>query len=597
MTTMTAMTEADPAIRFDPVLLAVLSNRMDSICREMTNTLLRTGRSTVLSVARDFSCSIVTADHELLAAADGMPVHVFGSHLITRSVAELHPDMREGDAFLHNDPYRGNTHAADHTIVVPVFFEEEVLFYICAKAHQADCGNALPTTYMPGAKDVYEEGALIFPGVQIQRDRKDIQDVIRMCTARIRHPEQWYGDYLAALGAARVGERRLLELLGKYTKQTVKSFVAEWFNYSERMFADIISQLPEKEISVTRHHDPFPNLPEGVPINMNISIQPATGTIEIDLTDNIDCVPAGLNESEACAVSNGLTGVLNSLGQTIPCNSGVFRRVRVNLRENCVVGIPSFPTSVSMATTNVGDRLVNAGQSAIAEAIPGLGLAEGGMATGPGIGVISGTKTETGEPFVNELVLVSNGGPASPWADGWLNYGSPVIAGMMYRDSVELDEQKYPIMVQSMEILEDTAGAGEHRGAPAQRVVYGPTKDAFTVVYNIDGAIHPPRGVNGGTSGSRASAGRISNIGHILELPAVSAEIIKPGEFVVGVTNGGGGYGYPHRRDPELVREDVAEGIVSRQAAEDIYGVILNKHQGRWNVNYPATEALRAARL
>lgn len=597
MTTMTTMTEANPAARFDPVLLAVLSNRMDSICREMTNTLLRTGRSTVLSVARDFSCSIVTAEHDLLAAADGMPVHVFGSHLITRSIAEMHPDMQEGDAFLHNDPYRGNTHAADHTIVVPVFFEEELLFYICAKAHQADCGNALPTTYMPEAKDVYEEGALVFPGVQVQRNRQDVQDIIRICRARIRHPEQWYGDYLAALGAARVGERRIVELLGKYSKETIKSFVVEWLDYSERVFADAVRQLPKREISVTRHHDPFPNLPDGVPINMKIAIRPDTGTIEIDLRDNIDCVPAGLNESEACAINNGLTGVLNSLGRPIPCNAGMFRRIQVHLRKNCVVGIPSFPTSVSMATTNLGDRLVNAGQSAIAEAIPGFGLAEGGSAMGPGIGVISGTSSETGEPFVNELVLVSNGGPASPWADGWLNYGTPVIAGMMYRDSVELDEQKYPILVQSLEVLEDTAGAGERRGAPAQKVVYGPIRDPFTVVYNIDGAIHPPRGVNGGAAGARASAALVTSNGHILDLPAVSIEVIKPGEYVVGISNGGGGYGSPLRRDPELVREDVAEGIVSSNAAMEVYGVVLTRVTGTWEVDYPATEAMRAGRI
>ena len=136
----------------DQVLIAVLANRFEAIVREMTNTLFRTGRSSVLNMARDFSCSIVTADDQLLAAAEGLQVHVLGAGLQTASMRELHPDAVEGDAFLHNDPYLGNTHTADLTLLVPVFVDGEHVFTACAKAHQADCGNADPSTYMPYAR-------------------------------------------------------------------------------------------------------------------------------------------------------------------------------------------------------------------------------------------------------------------------------------------------------------------------------------------------------------------------------------------------------------------------------------------------------------
>jgi N-methylhydantoinase B len=175
---MTTMAEKGP---FDPVLLAVLANRFDSIVREMTNTLFRTGRSAVLNTAKDFSCSIVTSGNELLASVEGLQVHVFGAGLQCRSMTDIHgDDLAEGDAFLHNDPYLGNTHTADHTILVPVFVGGEHLFTVCAKAHQADCGNSLPSTYMPFSRDLYEEGGLNFPCVRIQRDYEDVGDVIRM---------------------------------------------------------------------------------------------------------------------------------------------------------------------------------------------------------------------------------------------------------------------------------------------------------------------------------------------------------------------------------------------------------------------------------
>ena len=216
---------------FDPTLLAVLANRFEAIVREMTQTLLRAGRSAAINIARDFSCSIttsVTGAHELLAAAEGLPVHIYGSHLQAEAMSSLHSDLREGDAFLHNDPYLGNSHPADHTILVPIFCDGEHLFTSVAKAHLSDIGNALPTSYMPTARDVYEEGALLFPCVRIQQQYRDIDDIIRMCRLRIRVPEQWYGDYLAMLGAARVGERRITELVRKYGLATTKTFVREW---------------------------------------------------------------------------------------------------------------------------------------------------------------------------------------------------------------------------------------------------------------------------------------------------------------------------------------------------------------------------------
>jgi N-methylhydantoinase B len=218
-----------PAI--DGVRLAVLAHRFEAIARLMMNTLVRTGRSGVLNTAQDFSCAIFTESHELLAVAESQPVHVLSGDLMTRSMVELHPDFRPGDAFLHNSPYHGNTHAADHTILVPVFDEQgEHRFTVLAKGHQADCGNATPTTYAAEARDVYEEGALIFPCVSVQRDRSDVEDVIRMCEMRVRVPQQWRGDYLALLGSARVGERRLAELGAELGWDTLAEYARAWFD-------------------------------------------------------------------------------------------------------------------------------------------------------------------------------------------------------------------------------------------------------------------------------------------------------------------------------------------------------------------------------
>jgi N-methylhydantoinase B len=147
-------------------------------------------------------------------------------------------------------------------ILVPVFWEGRHVFTAAAKAHQADCGNAQPTTYMPYARDVYEEGSLIFPAVRVQRGYEDIRDIIRMCRRRIRVPDQWYGDYLAMVGAARIGEARLNDLCAKYGSEVLERFVEEWFDYSERRIAHVISQMQHD--CGTGQDDPFGPLPESL---------------------------------------------------------------------------------------------------------------------------------------------------------------------------------------------------------------------------------------------------------------------------------------------------------------------------------------------
>ena len=221
--------------KFDGVRLAILNKRFESVVRKMANTLLRTGRSGVLNTARDFSCCIVTAENELLTAAECYPIHVLrGADMMAQTMKRFHPALRRGDAFLHNSPYHGNSHAADHTILVPVIDGAgEHHFTVLAKAHQADCGNSLPTTYMGAARDVYEEGALIFPAVKVQSDYEDIEDIVRMCEMRIRVPKQWRGDYMAMLGAARIGEQEIERLGNEIGWKTLREHTRDWFDYSE----------------------------------------------------------------------------------------------------------------------------------------------------------------------------------------------------------------------------------------------------------------------------------------------------------------------------------------------------------------------------
>lgn len=588
------------AQKFDAVQTAVIANRVDGIVREMTNTLLRSARSAVINSARDFSCAITTSDNRLLACAEGLPVHIFGAQLQTASMTRHHPDLAEGDAYLDNDPYVGSSHAADHTILVPVFIDGEHMFTAVAKAHQADIGNSIATTYHARARDVYEEGALLFPVVQVQKDYQDLADVIRMCQYRIRVPEQWRGDYLAGVGAARIAERRLKELCDKYGKQAMKQFIDDWFSYSNSMMRAAIEKLPKQTLRNSGRHDPFqPFLPDGLPFNVEIDIRPETSEIVVDLTDNLDNVDCGLNMTEATTTAAVIAGIFNCIGKDIPQNSGSFAPITVLLRDGAAVGKPKFPHSCSVATTNLTDRVVNCVGSAFAQLGEGYGLSEAAVGVGVGTSTVSGTDPRHGgAPFVNQIVVFANGGPASSQADGWLTFGLPVISGLMYRDSIEIDEIKMPLLYRHVRVMTDSSGAGRYRGGAAVDVEFGPdTDEPITVIYPCDGQETAPKGVLGGVDGQLAEGWHVKADGTRVKLPPNAEVQIQPGETIIGIDASGGGYGDPLTRDPAAVLHDVTEKWISREAAECTYGVVVvpADEPGIYRVDRAATDRRRCA--
>jgi N-methylhydantoinase B len=355
-----------------------------------------------------------------------------------------------------------------------------------------------------------------------------------------------------------------------------------------------IRTLPSGQVSGMSVHDPFPGVPDGIPISATVTVDSEHARITVDLRDNPDSVPCGLNLTRATATASAIMGVFNSLHADVPTNAGAFRPIEVLLREGCVAGIPRHPTCCSVATTNVADRVANAVHQAFALLRDGSGMAESGLTQPPAWGVISGRDTRTDTPFVNQITLggVTCGG-ASPLADGWLMLAGVGDAGMLWRDSVELDELRFPMLIHSQRLLIDTEGAGRMRGAPAAYVEYGPTNSELEVIYASDGSINAPRGVRGGHPGTPASAQRRTSSGTLENLPNCAQVSLAPGETIVSICCSGAGYGDPLQRDPDAVAADVLDRYVTPKRAESVYGVVVDKSGA---VDRERTDALRRRR-
>jgi N-methylhydantoinase B len=579
----------------DIFTIVVLRRRFEAIVREMINALFKSGRSGVLNTAMDFSCSLTDDRFQSISLALGLPVHVGAIDLIPRAIASKYGDgVEPGDCFVNNCAYLGNTHCADFTLCAPVFIEDKVAFYAIARAHLGDIGFPTPTTYGPQSRDVYEEG-LILPCVRIQKKYKDVEEVIDICKGNIRVPDQFYGDYLAVLAAVRTGEARLKALCESYGLATVKGFVDTFQDYAERMAEQSICTLPKGKVSKEMLYDSETDLyPDGIPVRATLEIDPEAGVITIDLRDNVDNLPLGINMSESTTTAACMTAVLNVLGPDVPRCTGSFRRVKVLMREGSAIGKPRFPAATSAATTNLCHALIPHLQSMFAMLRDDLGTAYGTIGMPGSCAVVSGQDTrDVCRSFVNQLIMGYWGGPAMHGHDGWLTYGSGASQGILWQSSVEVVEQQQPIIIEKLEVREDSGGAGQWEGAPGADCIIRPRYAPVRFMINSASRRHPPPGVRGGHAGAPMLVARVDGSGNRTELPISIDVTLHPGEQLVSQGCGGGGFGNPFDRDVAAVEASLLAGRISLQRAKDEYGVVFSEGNANPVVDYAATELRR----
>jgi len=592
--------DTDPGVNdIEAFEMTVLSKKFKEAILVMTQSLMNSARSGVINSARDFTSAFTLYDGRQFMYDKGLPVHAANVHLTPEYTREQFNDISEGDCFLTNSPYAGNTHHADYTLHVPVFYDGEPLFWVINRAHQADTGAPQPTSYVADGKDVYEEGPH-FAALRIQEDYEDRDDLIRTIKLNIRAGDwQWYGDFRAQVAAVRKGEQRIQDICDEYGPDLIKRFTEEWITYGERMMTAELRELPEASVEHTTYHDPIrfnDAAPEGIPITVKMETHPDEGRISVDLTDNVENIPAGFNLSKATTIAGVYGGIFYNIDSDLPHNHGAIKRVSIEMDEGKVVGEPEFPVGTSVATTNVCDGLFNAMQAVFGELGEPYGVGEGTGGIKPHCSVISGTDfRRDDEYFINQIIFNGGGGPATHGHDGWITYGLSNNNGVVRIDSVEVAEENYPILLEQYELATDTGGPGKWRGGPGVRIEFGPREDDLTTAYITMQSEFPPQGIVGGENGTTTEVFRRTSDDETEELPMMGYPVIKPGETLVSTMCGGGGYGDPMARDPETVRDDVVAGLVSREAARDTYGVILKSSETGLRVDKVATENRRGA--
>ena len=542
----------------DPVTLAVVEHRLESIAQEMTEAMLRTAMSQILNSSRDFSTAILDGDCQLVAQGEGIPVHISALPVAGAAVRDYFgDDIHDGDLFILNDPYFGGSHLPDITIIRPVFHEGRLLFYGVNRAHHSDVGGGTHGGYNPGANEIFQEGLRI-PPLKLYDKGVPRYDLLQMMSANVRQSENFLGDLNAQIGSVMLAARRIGDLLAEYGPDRLMAVVAEILAATERQVRRFISGWPDGVYHGESFVDDDGFDSKLVPIRAKVTI--AGDSMTIDLSDSSPQVEGFINSAYANTRSLAHAAIMYLAPMDVARNEGSMRPVQIIAPRGLVVNA-NPPAPVCMSTNHCAEEVVEAVFKALAPAIP--------AAVSAGFSrrlryAITGHDPRTGRQFIWHFFLARGGGGASEGFDGWSNVGEINVAGGIRSPSIEVTEERFPFFIERHELRPDSGGGGAWRGGLGAvcDLVYEGEGPALLNTAG-DGIVVPPFGLFGAADGMPHHYKIVSNgTERVLGSKEVGV-VVNPGDHIVCLSSGGGGYGLAEQRDGDAAAWDLKNGYVT----------------------------------
>ncbi|MBS7535330.1 hydantoinase B/oxoprolinase family protein [Ancylobacter sonchi] len=556
------------------VSLNIVGGILVSICRDMGVTLMRTSYSTIFSESLDFTCGLALPTGELIATGDFCPSMIGGMPLLLRSCVQEIPldDLEPGDVILHNDPYRGGLHTPEHTFFKPVFLEGELIGFAVAIGHVCEVGGMAPAGFAGEATEVFHEGLRV-PPVKIIRAGKDVDDVWRLLLANVRTPRYNYGDFRALIASIDLGERRMKELAAKHGVAAFGEHVHALMDYAERRMRSEIEKIPDGRY---RFEDVMED--DGIEdkaYTIRVEVTVSGSDVIIDYHGSSPQAKGPINATLGVAHGAAYNALLQLTDSTIPKNSGCFRPIRILAQPGSMLNV-NFPGPSVGGNTESHCRIANAVMGALAPAVKERSAATDGASHSNFL--FGGTDTETGEFFCcYDLTPVGWGGRS--FADG--NDAVGGINGNCPHIPVEVFEFRFPWHVEEFRLVDGSGGPGQFRGGLALSKTLLCTDTEMTFSYMSDRQKVSPWGIHGGQEGAKAELFiKRDGSGEWLTAtqaynkvsPSKFANVrVQPGDRVKISSPAGGGWGAPALRDPELVREDMADGFITEEQYRTVY--------------------------
>jgi N-methylhydantoinase B len=578
---------SQPQILIDKVLVSILQRRFKSITEEMSIALTMTTRSPILCEAKDFVTGLYDRNGKMLEQKENLPILSFSlgpvcEYIIKYFGSEIYP----GDVIFHNDVFSMGNQNNDVAVYKPIFFKDTLVGWAACKGHQADIGGAVQGGYNPQATEVWQE-ALRIPPVKVYEKGKLRKDVWDLIFANIRL-DMVAQDMRAQIGSCVVGERGLLALVEKYGLEVFEAHKEYLFDSTEKMMKAEIRSIPN---GVYRGESTvfYDGRTPGSTYTIRVKITVEDEHITFDYSDTDPQTDGFVNGTYTSSASACILTFLQMVNPDIPHNDGMVRPIDIIIPQGTILNA-AYP-----AATTYGNHLCPNNADAIMRAlspiIPDRVTAEWNELL---CSLTTGLDTRKNEPYVDICFMGLKGGSgAIKGVDGYDHIGMIDASGGVLDQDYEMFEQQTPHLLLLHEYWTDSAGAGTWRGGLGVETKFRLGGEKTKLVTFGDGDVEPARGVQGGGDGSLNKIELIYPDGTVYRTTTKDlVNDVPAGTIYYQQAGGGGGYGDPFKRNPEAVRKDVRNGVVSLAKAREAYGVAIDPDT--FEIDMKETERLRS---
>jgi N-methylhydantoinase B len=529
----------------DPVTLEICWNRLIGVVNEQAAALQRTSFTSIVREAGDLSAGVFDSRGWMVAqAVTGTPGHINSMALAMKHFRAAYPPARlaPGDVLITNDPWKTSGHLNDVTICSPIFRGDRCVAFFASTCHTADIGGHVLSAE---AREVYEEGLQI-PILKLYEGGRPNETLMAMIRENTRLPEMVLGDFHAQIAGGAVGGERLLEFMDEFGLERLEPLADEIIGRTERAMRQAIRELPRGVWQHAVTSDGF-----GEPITIKVRCEVQGDDLVIDYAGSSPASRRGVNVVMNYTEAYTTYGVKVIVSPDVPNNEGAFRPLRISAPEGSILNVRR-PAPVA-ARHVIGHFLPHVVAGALGQAVPERVMAEGSANIW---GVQVSGKDVEGRPFTH-IFFSSGGTGARAVKDGLAATAFP--SGVL-GTPVEVIENLSPLIVERKALRDDSGGRGKYRGGLGQTIAFRVrTREPFVCSILCDRTSQPAAGFRGGLPGARGEV----LIDGVAPANPKAEQVIPPDALVEVRLPGGGGYGPPSERDPELVTRDRIEGYVS----------------------------------
>ena len=542
----------------DTITLEIIHSSLQAVSDEMFAAFRKTAMSAIIYEVLDMGTGITDGDGNLASSGAGIPAFVGVLDKAVKRVIELNAgDIRPGDIFATNDPYFGGvTHLNDVVLAMPVFADEQLIAWTANIAHWNDVGGMVPGSISNEAKEIFQEG-LRLPAVKLVSGGEPIRSVMEIMKCNSRLPDYLQGDMWAGIAAARVGERRILDLVAKYGRDTFTTALRTFMDCGEQVALRALRDLPKGKFTLAEEQD------TGAVYTATVEI--TDDQFIVDLRDNPDQDPGPNNASRDGTVIAAQMVFMNITGTSSSANAGHFKPLTLLTRPGSV--FDASPPAAFATYYEVEIRLYDVIWRCLAPHLGDL-LPAGSFASVCGT-FIGGPHPDTGRHFT--IVEPQVGG----WGGAAFRDGNSAMFSGFHGDTfncpAEVAEARYGLYVDQLALNDEPGGEGEFCGGKGIVLDYRVRSNGcfFTCAYTRNK--HKPWALEGGREGSPNYVEVIRRDGSVEPHAVVTALDVNEGDVIRIHTANGGGFGDPAKRSRELVFDDLRNGYVTPEIARSVY--------------------------